>query len=127
MVAAFDNNVADLSNFLGWMAEPMQQQRKQMGVWILLFLGLFLLVAWRLNAAYWKNVKYSRHRRWRQQALGVSYRSRNRRSSIRRFPFSEPHSGARSCSYFYDWNPRHDGALFWNDLPVLPTLPLCVV
>ncbi len=23
--AAFDNNVADLSNFLGWMAEPMQR------------------------------------------------------------------------------------------------------
>ncbi|HWK69380.1 cytochrome c1 [Pollutimonas sp. M17] len=56
-IAAFDNNVADLSNFLGWMAEPMQLQRKQMGVWILLFLSFFLLVAWRLNAAYWKNVK----------------------------------------------------------------------
>jgi ubiquinol-cytochrome c reductase cytochrome c1 subunit len=55
--AVFDSNVADLSNFLGWMAEPMQQQRKQMGVWVLLFLGLFLVVAWRLNAAYWKHVK----------------------------------------------------------------------
>src|SRR5690554_6493881 len=30
-------------------------------------------------------------------------------------------------SYFYDWKPRHDGALFRNDLPVLPTLPLCSV
>ncbi|MEB2399847.1 cytochrome c1 [Parapusillimonas granuli] len=56
-VAAFDSNVADLANFLGWMAEPVQQQRKQMGVWILLFLGLFLVVAWRLNAAYWKHVR----------------------------------------------------------------------
>ncbi|WP_148255950.1 cytochrome c1 [Pusillimonas sp. T7-7] len=55
--ADFDSQVADLSNFLGWMAEPMQQQRKQMGVWILLFLSLFLIVAWRLNAAYWKHVK----------------------------------------------------------------------
>ncbi|TEA77938.1 cytochrome c1 [Allopusillimonas ginsengisoli] len=55
--AVFDNNVADLANFLGWMAEPMQLQRKQMGVWILLFLGLFLIVAWRLNASYWKHVK----------------------------------------------------------------------
>jgi len=27
------------------------------GVWVLLFLGLFTLCAWRLNAAYWKDVK----------------------------------------------------------------------
>ena len=57
MAAVFDNHVADLSNFLGWMAEPMQLQRKQMGVWILLFLAFFLLVAWRLNSVYWKDVK----------------------------------------------------------------------
>ena len=55
--AAFDNQVADLANFLQWMSEPGQLQRKQMGVWVLLFLGLFMLVAWRLNAAYWKHVK----------------------------------------------------------------------
>jgi ubiquinol-cytochrome c reductase cytochrome c1 subunit len=55
--AEFDSQVADLANFLGWMAEPVQLQRKQMGVWVLLFLGLFFIVAWRLNAAYWKNVK----------------------------------------------------------------------
>src|SRR5690606_35555075 len=57
MSAKFDNQVADLANFLGWMAEPNQLQRKQMGVWILLFLSIFLVVAWRLNAAYWKHVK----------------------------------------------------------------------
>lgn len=55
--AVFDSQVADLANFLGWMAEPNQLQRKQMGVWVLLFLSLFLIVAWRLNAAYWKHVK----------------------------------------------------------------------
>lgn len=55
--AAFDSNVADLANFLGWMAEPDQLFRKRLGVWVLLFLGLFLVVAWRLNATYWKHVK----------------------------------------------------------------------
>ena len=55
--AAFDNDVADLSNFLGWMAEPVQLKRKQMGVWVLLFLALFLVVSWRLNSVYWKDVK----------------------------------------------------------------------
>jgi len=55
--AAYDNDVADLTAFLAWMAEPQQLFRKQLGVWVLLFLGLFLVVAWRLNAAYWKHVR----------------------------------------------------------------------
>lgn len=55
--ASFDNNVADLTAFLSWMAEPQQLFRKRLGVWVLLFLGLFLLVAWRLNASYWKHVR----------------------------------------------------------------------
>jgi len=55
--AAYDNDIADLTAFLTWMAEPVQQTRKQIGVWVMLFLGLFFLVAWRLNASYWKHVK----------------------------------------------------------------------
>ena len=53
----FESDVADLSNFLGWMAEPGQLLRKQIGVWALLFLFLFLFVAIRMNAAYWKHVR----------------------------------------------------------------------
>ncbi|GAB1576717.1 cytochrome c1 [Bordetella petrii] len=55
--AAYDNDAADLTAFLAWMAEPGQLFRKQLGVWVLLFLGLFLVVAWRLNASYWKHVR----------------------------------------------------------------------
>ena len=55
--AAYDQDVADLTAFMSWMAEPVQLYRKQLGVWVLLFLGLFLVVAWRLNAAYWKHVR----------------------------------------------------------------------
>ena len=55
--AQFDNDVADLSNFLAWMAEPVQTLRKQIGVGVLLFLFLFFFVAWRLNKAYWKDIK----------------------------------------------------------------------
>jgi ubiquinol-cytochrome c reductase cytochrome c1 subunit len=47
----------DLVNFLQWMGEPAQTKRVQIGVWVLLFLALFTLIAWRLNAAYWKDVK----------------------------------------------------------------------
>ncbi|MDY0309034.1 MAG: cytochrome c1 [Castellaniella sp.] len=53
----FESDVADLSNFLGWMAEPGQLVRKQIGVWVMLFLFLFLFVAIRMNAAYWKHVR----------------------------------------------------------------------
>lgn len=55
--AAYDNDVADLANFLGWMAEPVQLKRKQLGIWVIFFLSIFMVVAWRLNAVYWKDVK----------------------------------------------------------------------
>lgn len=53
----YDSAVADLVAYLNWMSEPTQQTRKQLGVWVLLFLGVLTFLAWRLNAAYWKDVK----------------------------------------------------------------------
>jgi ubiquinol-cytochrome c reductase cytochrome c1 subunit len=55
--AAYDSDIADLTAFLTWMSEPIQQTRKQIGVWVLLFLALFFVIAWRLNASFWKHVK----------------------------------------------------------------------
>jgi ubiquinol-cytochrome c reductase cytochrome c1 subunit len=49
--------VADLVAFLSWMGEPQQGNRVRLGVWVLIFLGVFTLIAWRLNAAYWKDIK----------------------------------------------------------------------
>jgi ubiquinol-cytochrome c reductase cytochrome c1 subunit len=53
----YDNAVADLVAYLQWMSEPAQNARKRLGVWVLLFLGLFMVLAWRLNASYWKDIK----------------------------------------------------------------------
>jgi ubiquinol-cytochrome c reductase cytochrome c1 subunit len=53
----FDSNIADLVAYLQWMGEPMQNQRTQIGVGVLLFLAFFTFVAWRMNAAFWKDVK----------------------------------------------------------------------
>lgn len=53
----YDQAVGDLVNYLHWMAEPAQNSRVRIGVWVLLFLTLFTFVAWRLNAAFWKDVK----------------------------------------------------------------------
>ena len=55
--AEFDQNVGDLVAYLQWMGEPAQNTRVRIGVWVMLFLAAFTLVAWRLNAAYWKDVK----------------------------------------------------------------------
>ena len=49
--------VADLVAFLKWMSEPNQTDRVRLGVWVLLFLAVFTVIAWRLNAAFWKDVK----------------------------------------------------------------------
>jgi ubiquinol-cytochrome c reductase cytochrome c1 subunit len=53
----YDTAMADLVAYMEWMAEPVQNTRKRLGVWVLLFLGAFLVLAWRLNASYWKEVK----------------------------------------------------------------------
>lgn len=55
--AQFDDQVADLVNFMQWMSEPAQNQRVRLGIWVMIFLGVFTLIAWRLNAAFWRDVK----------------------------------------------------------------------
>ncbi len=53
----YDDTVADLVAYLQWMGEPAQGKRFQLGVIVLIFLGFLTLFAWRLNAAFWKDVK----------------------------------------------------------------------
>ena len=53
----YDQAVGDLVNYLQWMGEPAQNRRVSIGVWVLIFLGIFIVIAWRLNAAFWKDVK----------------------------------------------------------------------
>ena len=53
----YDQAVGDLVNYLQWMAEPAQNTRVRVGVWVLLFLVMALVFVWRLNASFWKDVK----------------------------------------------------------------------
>ena len=53
----YDQTVGDLVNYLQWMGEPAQNTRVRIGVWVLIFLGIFALITWRLNAAFWKDIK----------------------------------------------------------------------
>ncbi len=51
------NYVADLTNYMAFMAEPAKQQRKHTGLWVLLFLGVLLVLSIKLKKAYWKDIK----------------------------------------------------------------------
>ena len=55
--AQYNEAMADLVAYLQWMAEPNQNNRVRLGVWVLIFLAMFTVIAWRLNAAFWKDVK----------------------------------------------------------------------
>ena len=53
----YDRSVGDLVGFLVWMGEPDAAFRKQLGILVMIFLGLFMLpCAWWLNRSYWKDL-----------------------------------------------------------------------
>ena len=53
----YDQAVGDLVSYLQWMAEPAKNTRIRVGFGVMLFLLFMTFIAWRLNAAYWKDVK----------------------------------------------------------------------
>jgi ubiquinol-cytochrome c reductase cytochrome c1 subunit len=53
----YDQAMGDLVGYLQWMAEPVQNTRVRIGVWVLIFLLGLTFVSSRLNAAFWKDVK----------------------------------------------------------------------
>ena len=55
-LAEYDAIVGDLVNYLVWMGEPAQVQRKQLGVIVLIFLAVFFVVAYYLKKEFWKDV-----------------------------------------------------------------------
>ncbi|MFA7351832.1 MAG: cytochrome c1 [Methylotenera sp.] len=52
----YDTLVGDLTNFMAYMAEPVKQQRNQLGWFVLLFLGVLLVLTYKLKKAYWKDI-----------------------------------------------------------------------
>ncbi len=53
----YDQAVSDLVGFMVWMAEPMQEQRKQLGWAVLAFLAVLFGFAYALKKEYWKDIK----------------------------------------------------------------------
>jgi ubiquinol-cytochrome c reductase cytochrome c1 subunit len=48
--------VADLVNFLDYMSEPVRNERINIGIGVLIYLGILLVFAYALKRAYWKDV-----------------------------------------------------------------------
>jgi len=55
-VEEYDAYVGDLVNFMVYMGEPVQLERRSMGVYVLIFLFVFAIVAYMLKKEYWKDV-----------------------------------------------------------------------
>ncbi len=52
----YEDSIRDLVTFLEYLGEPAKIKRKNIGVWVLLFLALFALIAYALKAEYWRDV-----------------------------------------------------------------------
>lgn len=55
-VVEYDALVGDLTNYMAYMSEPAKQQRNHLGWFVLLFLGVLLVVTYKLKKAYWKDI-----------------------------------------------------------------------
>lgn len=52
----FDQLVTDLVNFLVFIGEPHQQERRSLGIFVLLFIAIFTYIAYLLKKEYWKDI-----------------------------------------------------------------------
>jgi ubiquinol-cytochrome c reductase cytochrome c1 subunit len=52
----FDQVARDLTAFLSYIGEPIQMERKRLGVWVLLFIAVFFVLSYLLKKEYWKDV-----------------------------------------------------------------------
>jgi len=52
----FDVFVNDLVNFLVYVGEPVQLERQRLGKYVILFLLLFLVIAYLLKKEFWKDI-----------------------------------------------------------------------
>ena len=52
----YDKTVVDLVNYMNYMAEPARLERRQIGFYALMLLGLLFVLVFALKKSYWKDV-----------------------------------------------------------------------
>ncbi len=55
-VEEYDNMARDLATFLTHVAEPMKLERQRIGIWVMVFLLIFFVIAVMLKKEFWKDV-----------------------------------------------------------------------
>jgi ubiquinol-cytochrome c reductase cytochrome c1 subunit len=53
----YDDFVRDTVNFLAYISEPIRSDRRTLGVWVLMYLVFFFVIALMLKKQIWKDVK----------------------------------------------------------------------
>jgi ubiquinol-cytochrome c reductase cytochrome c1 subunit len=54
--AEYDQVSRDLATFLTYISEPMKLERQRMGVWVILFLTVFSVLAYLTKKEWWKDI-----------------------------------------------------------------------
>jgi ubiquinol-cytochrome c reductase cytochrome c1 subunit len=54
--AEYDETIADLVNYLVFMAEPFKERDKSLGLLVLAFLGLLFVLTYYLKKEFWKDI-----------------------------------------------------------------------
>jgi ubiquinol-cytochrome c reductase cytochrome c1 subunit len=52
----YEQTVRDLVTFLDYLGEPAKLERKSIGIWVMLFLAVFALLAFALKAEFWRDI-----------------------------------------------------------------------
>ena len=52
----YDEFVRDTVNFLAYIAEPIRADRRKIGTWVIMYLLVFLIIAYMLKKQIWKDV-----------------------------------------------------------------------
>jgi ubiquinol-cytochrome c reductase cytochrome c1 subunit len=52
----YDELVRDLTNYMVWASEPVKLERQRLGVWVMIFLSIFFVLAYLLKKEYWKDI-----------------------------------------------------------------------
>jgi ubiquinol-cytochrome c reductase cytochrome c1 subunit len=54
--AEYDQVARDIATYLTYISEPVKLERQRMGVWVMLFLVVFTVLAYLMKKEWWKDV-----------------------------------------------------------------------
>ncbi len=52
----YDRAMTDLVNYMTYISEPARLKREKLGLWVIIFLAVFTVLAYLLKQEYWKDV-----------------------------------------------------------------------